>query len=53
MKSKSEKTQTSTVYCEGATPPYDHPKIYLKIDTQTNEAICPYCNKKFILGNGR
>ncbi len=29
--------------CVGATPPYDHPHIFLDMG-QDNEVICPYCS---------
>lgn len=28
--------------CVGATPPYDHPHVYLDMGAD-NEIICPYC----------
>jgi len=29
--------------CIGATPPYDHPHVYLDMGRET-EIICPYCS---------
>lgn len=29
--------------CVGATPPYDHPHVYLDMGRET-EMICPYCS---------
>lgn len=29
--------------CVGATPPYDHPHIFLDMGAE-NEKICPYCS---------
>lgn len=29
--------------CIGATPPHDHPHIYLDMGTET-EILCPYCS---------
>jgi len=34
--------------CIGATPPHDHPRIFLNIDAR-GEASCPYCYTKFRL----
>ncbi|MCC8467603.1 MAG: zinc-finger domain-containing protein [Rickettsia endosymbiont of Eriopis connexa] len=39
----------ASVSCQGKEPPYDHPKIYLEIDKEKKEVICPYCSKKFKL----
>ena len=32
--------------CVGATPPFDHPHIYLDLGTDT-EVVCPYCSTLF------
>lgn len=29
--------------CVGATPPYDHPHVFLDLGDE-NEVICPYCS---------
>jgi len=29
--------------CEGASPPYDHPHVYLDMGDAT-EIVCPYCS---------
>lgn len=34
--------------CYGKENLYDHPKVYLKIDPQAKEVLCPYCSKRFI-----
>lgn len=39
----------ASVSCCGKEPPYDHPKVYLEIDKEQKEIICPYCSKKFKL----
>ena len=46
---ETEKTKSISVFCMGGKQLYDHPKIYLKINPESNEIHCPYCNKKFIL----
>ncbi len=33
--------------CVGATPPYDHPHIYLDMGDD-NEIICPYCSTLYV-----
>jgi uncharacterized Zn-finger protein len=42
-------TNSKSVLCEGKEKPFDHPRIYLEIDAQTNQVICPYCSKKFVI----
>ncbi len=50
MKSyETEKTKSSSVSCMGKEQPYDHPKVYLEIDPDTNKIECPYCSKTFVL----
>jgi len=29
--------------CEGATPPFDHPHVFLDMGDET-EIVCPYCS---------
>ncbi len=33
--------------CMGASPPYDHPHIYLDMGRET-QIICPYCSTRFL-----
>ena len=40
-----EKTNKMVVNCGNNE---DHPLVYLNINKDTNEIICPYCSKKFI-----
>ena len=40
---------TENIYCNGdENIDLSHPKVYLTIDSTTQKAICPYCNKQFI-----
>jgi len=32
--------------CMGATPPFDHPHVYLDMGNET-ELVCPYCSTMF------
>lgn len=32
--------------CIGATPPHDHPHIYLDMGA-ANEIVCPYCSTRY------
>ena len=33
--------------CIGATPPFDHPHIFIDMGDE-NEVICPYCSTLFV-----
>lgn len=33
--------------CVGATPPYDHPHVFLDMGS-ANEKVCPYCSTLFV-----
>jgi uncharacterized Zn-finger protein len=34
--------------CEGASPPYDHPHVYLDMG-DADELVCPYCSTLYRL----
>ena len=43
-------TSQYNVYCSGdENDGSGHPKIYLTIDPNVGEIVCPYCSKKFIM----
>ncbi|WP_425363303.1 zinc-finger domain-containing protein [Candidatus Tisiphia endosymbiont of Hybos culiciformis] len=44
-------TISTSVSCSGKESPYDHPRIYLEIDSTKGYIMCPYCSKKFVLSN--
>lgn len=44
---KSTNTNSLDVACNGKNAPFDHPKVYLRIDPAHGSICCPYCNKKF------
>jgi hypothetical protein len=33
--------------CVGATPPFDHPHIYIDMG-DADETVCPYCSTRFV-----
>ncbi|MEQ8400099.1 MAG: zinc-finger domain-containing protein [Roseitalea porphyridii] len=33
--------------CVGATPPYDHPHVFLDMGDE-NEIVCPYCSTLYV-----
>lgn len=44
-----ERTKSASVVCMGKDSIYDHPKVYLEINTKIGKIRCPYCNKEFQL----
>lgn len=42
-------TISTSVSCLGKEPPFDHPRIYLEIDSTKGSIVCPYCSKTFVL----
>jgi len=40
---------TTTVACDGEHVSGGHPRVYLKVDPKTAQAVCPYCSKVFVL----
>jgi uncharacterized Zn-finger protein len=43
---------SSTVSCEGNGPATGHPKVYLTFTKGSNEVVCPYCSRTFVLAEG-
>lgn len=43
------KTKTTSVTCSGRDVLYDHPKVYLEIDSSQGRIDCPYCGRTFKL----
>jgi uncharacterized Zn-finger protein len=40
-------TNSRTVSCDGGAGSLGHPKVWLEIKEEVNEAVCPYCGKHF------
>lgn len=40
---------STTVACDGDKETGGHPRVFLKLDSHTHEAVCPYCSAKFKL----
>lgn len=36
------------VACDGGGGPLGHPKVYLHIDHEDGEVVCPYCSRTFV-----
>lgn len=37
---------------EGTYSPLGHPKVYLKINPESGDAVCPYCSRRYVLAEG-
>jgi uncharacterized Zn-finger protein len=44
-----EKTKSTSVSCSGRDVPYDHPRVFLEINSLIGKIDCPYCGKCFEL----
>lgn len=40
------------VACDGGTPALGHPKVYLHVDPESRDVVCPYCSRRFVLKDG-
>lgn len=36
------------IHCDGGAGPLGHPRVYLHIDADTGEVVCPYCSRQFV-----
>ena len=52
MDEETMEVETMTISCDGGGGPLGHPNVYLHLDDQTHEAVCPYCSKRFKLREG-
>ena len=41
--------ETTNVPCDGGGGPLGHPRVFLKLDPETNDATCPYCSRHYVL----
>lgn len=51
---KPEKFSVSSpeVVCDGGGGSLGHPKVYLHINPEIGEIICPYCSRTYVLQQG-
>lgn len=40
--------KTNEVACDGGGGALGHPKVYLHIENDTGEVVCPYCSRTYI-----
>lgn len=49
MQKETIKTTEKHVSCKGLEYPYDHPLVYLEINSVIGQVECPYCSREFVL----
>jgi uncharacterized Zn-finger protein len=42
-------TDKKEIACDGGKGALGHPKVYLTFPKNSNEIVCPYCSRKFVL----
>ena len=42
-------TENKTVACDGGKGALGHPRVYLTIKPDSDNVVCPYCSRKFVL----
>ena len=45
------KIGTKTFMCTGASPPHDHPHVFLDMGNE-EQKVCPYCSTTFVYKKG-
>ena len=40
---------TTTVACEGTEDDGGHPRVFIQLEADTHEGVCPYCSRRFKL----
>lgn len=40
------------VACDGGGGAVGHPRVYLHIEPDTGEVVCPYCSRQYVLRAG-
>jgi uncharacterized Zn-finger protein len=43
---------TSRAACDGSGGTAGHPRVFLHIDHETGQVVCPYCSRTFVLAEG-
>lgn len=52
MDDETIEVETTTIACDGGGGPLGHPNVFLHLDDQTHDVVCPYCSKRFQLKEG-
>ena len=52
MQDETIEVEQMTVSCDGGGGALGHPNVYLHLDDDTLEVVCPYCSRRFVLKEG-
>lgn len=52
MDDEAIEVEAMTVACDGGNGPLGHPNVYLHLDEDALDVVCPYCSKRFVLKEG-
>lgn len=50
--SETSEVETMEVACDGGVGALGHPRVYLHLDPDTHDVVCPYCSHRFVLKAG-
>lgn len=43
---------TLEVACDGGEGALGHPRVFLHIEPETRDVVCPYCSRRYVLREG-
>ena len=49
---ESVEVESLEAACDGGAPSQGHPRVYLHLDPNTRDTVCPYCSRRFVLKPG-
>ncbi|MGC2854974.1 zinc-finger domain-containing protein [Novispirillum sp. DQ9] len=44
--------ETIDVPCDGGQAALGHPRVWLHIEHDTHDVVCPYCSRRYVLKEG-
>jgi uncharacterized Zn-finger protein len=50
--SETVEVDTIEVACDGGEASTGHPRVFLHIEPETRDVVCPYCSRHFVLKAG-
>lgn len=42
------KIDTMETHCDGGGGPLGHPRVYLHVDSDAGQVVCPYCSRTYV-----
>ncbi|MFA7431796.1 MAG: zinc-finger domain-containing protein [Rhodospirillaceae bacterium] len=49
---ESIEVESIDVACDGGEGAMGHPRVWLHIEHQTHDVVCPYCSRRYVLKEG-